>query len=63
MGTVTVYSKVPETLEELRAAVSRALEIVGGTAEGYAKEECPVDTGNLRNSITHVPEGYNTMLI
>lgn len=23
------------------------------TAEGYAKQLCPVDTGNLRNSITH----------
>ena len=22
--------------------------------EGYAKKLCPVDTGNLRNSITHV---------
>ena len=29
-----------------------ALEAVGQTAEGYAKKECPVDTGRLRNSIT-----------
>lgn len=39
--------------EELEAAVLRALEECGLTAEGYAKQLCPVDTGNLRNSITH----------
>lgn len=35
-------------------AVLRALERIGQAAEGYAKDLCPVDTGNLRNSITHV---------
>lgn len=39
--------------EEFQAAVIRALEKCGLTAEGYAKMLCPVDTGNLRNSITH----------
>lgn len=34
-------------------AIERALEAVGLQAEGYAKMLCPVDTGNLRNSITH----------
>ena len=34
-------------------AVARALEAIGLTAEGYAKENCPVDTGRLRNSISH----------
>lgn len=36
-----------------RLAVYRALNAVGLQAEGYAKRLCPVDTGNLRNSITH----------
>lgn len=36
-----------------REAVIRALEAVGLQAEGYAKRLCPVDTGLLRNSITH----------
>ena len=31
----------------------KALEECGLVAEGYAKAMCPVDTGNLRNSITH----------
>jgi phage gpG-like protein len=33
--------------------VERGLEAIGLTAEGYAKKLCPVDTGRLRNSITH----------
>ena len=50
--------------EELEAAVLRALEKCGLTAEGYAKQLCPVDTGNLRNSITHqVDEGEPAVYI
>lgn len=41
-------------IEELRTACVRALEKCGLVGEGYAKQLCPVDTGNLRNSITHV---------
>ena len=40
-------------LRELPIAVARALEEIGLVAEGYAKRLCPVDTGRLRNSITH----------
>ena len=39
--------------EKMQAAALRALEICGFTADGYAKLLCPVDTGNLRNSIAH----------
>ena len=39
--------------EELIEACRRALEICGGKAETYAKMNCPVRTGTLRNSITH----------
>ena len=42
-----------EVLEALKEAVLRALERCGLQAEGYAKDLTPVDTGNLRNSITH----------
>ena len=42
----------------------KGLEECGFTAEGYAKKLCQVDTGNLRNSITHTvddeePAAYN----
>ncbi len=40
--------------EEFEAAVLRALETCGLKAEEYAKKLSPVDTGNLRNSITHL---------
>ena len=42
-----------EALEAMQQAAVRALEKCGLTADGYAKKLCPVDTGNLRNSITH----------
>lgn len=41
---------VGKALEE---AVINALERCGMKAEGYAKDLAPVDTGNLRNSISH----------
>lgn len=41
------------TLEQFEAAVLRGLEACGMTAETYAKQDCPVDTGRLRNSIAH----------
>jgi HK97 gp10 family phage protein len=41
---------------EIRAAFARALERIGMQAEGYAQDLCPVDTGNLRNSITHTAD-------
>ena len=43
-------SKVKSEFDE---ALLRGLEKVGLVAEGYAKKMCPVDTGNLRNSISH----------
>ena len=42
-----------QVLNEFQAAAVRALERCGMQAEGYAKDLVPVDTGNLRNSISH----------
>jgi HK97 gp10 family phage protein len=42
-----------EVLAAMHEAAARALEKCGLVAEGYAKKLCPVDTGNLHNSITH----------
>ena len=42
-----------EILAAMEVAALRALERVGMQAEGYAADLCPVDTGNLRNSIAH----------
>lgn len=46
-------SHVDEALQQLDDAIPRALEKIGLVAERYAKMKCPVDTGRLRNSITH----------
>lgn len=50
---VRITDNSGQVLEEFQAAVLRALERCGSEAEGYAKDLCPVDTGNLRNSISH----------
>ena len=42
-----------QIIEAMQQATVRSLEKCGLTAEGYAKKLAPVDTGNLRNSITH----------
>ena len=46
-------NNIDQALSELELKEAKALEVVGLKAEGYAKALCPVDTGNLRNSITH----------
>ena len=60
---VTFISHVKEALSAEQAARDMALEIIGGKAETYAKKLCPVDTGNLRNSITHAQFDDHTEVI
>lgn len=58
-----VISHKRMVLDELEKACKEALEACGGTAEGHAKEQCPVDTGTLRNSITHEAESTRSEAI
>ena len=53
MSSVTFTSNAYEVLKEVAEAKTRALEIMGGKAESYAKQICPKVTGRLQNSITH----------
>jgi len=53
VANVTVKDNSKDILMKFASAKVRALEKIGLTGEGYAKKGCPVDTGNLRNSITH----------
>ena len=46
-------SHVDEVRTQMDEAAARALEKIGLVAERYSKQICPVDTGRLRNSITH----------
>lgn len=51
-------------LAGLNDAVERALMAAGAQAENYCKTyETAVDTGNLRNSITHAMESEDTVAI
>ena len=53
----TYKDNTDEVLAALKKAKKRGLEAIGLTAEGYAKKDTPVDTGRLRNSISHAVEG------
>lgn len=50
---IDVVNNSVQVGEAFRAACLRALERCGMEAEGYAKDLVPVDTGRLRNSISH----------
>ena len=48
------FTDMSESIEKATAKqIYALLEAWGIMGESFAKEECPVDTGRLRNSITH----------
>lgn len=51
-----------EYKELLAKAIRRGLRAIGMTAETYAKETCPVDTGYAHNSITHALAGESAAI-
>lgn len=56
MSNYTTKDNTKEVLSAMDKAIERGLEAIGLTAEGHAKKETPVDTGRLRNSISHAVE-------
>ena len=52
----TYTNNTDEVLSALERAKRRGLEAIGLSAEGHAKRITPVDTGRLRNSISHAVE-------
>lgn len=68
MATVDITDNSADVQAAMNRAIARALEIIGGKAETYAKALTPVGTpesthvehyigGTLRNSITHAVQG------
>lgn len=51
---IEITDNSKQFVDAMKYSAMRALETCGLTAEGYAARLCPVDTGNLRNSITHL---------
>lgn len=56
MAKVDIKDYSKEVMSAYSQARERSLEIIGLTAEKYAKEIVPKDTGRLQNSITHEVE-------
>jgi hypothetical protein len=51
--TLSLTSRKGEVIKACEQAIMRGLEAIGEVAEGYAKDDCPVDTGRLRASISN----------
>ena len=55
--TINVENNANLVLTELEHEMEKALVKCGLQAQTFAKSLCPVDTGNLRNSISYIVEG------
>lgn len=66
MADITFTVKA-DNIEQIKAftdeAVKRALEQCGAVWETGAKDNAPVDTGRLRNSIEHHMQDENTVVV
>lgn len=56
-------NNVDAVLADTQRKKETALIKCGAACESYAKQGSPVDTGRLRNSITHEMEGDDTVAI
>ena len=63
MSEVKITNMFDKVFSAMKDKKAEALEIIGGKAESYAKKLCPVDTGNLRNSITHHQRDADTEVL
>ena len=62
MADIKFTSNVNDILSALEKGKRNALTAIGATAETYAKKATPVDTGRLRNSISHTVDGEATYI-
>lgn len=53
-GIIIKENNIKLVQENIGNAIIKALEEIGVTAENYAAKLCPVDTGRLRASISHI---------
>lgn len=57
MSITIKQNNTPKVVASIKGGVQKALEESGLIVENAAKGLCPVDTGRLRNSITHSTNG------
>lgn len=62
-NVIVVADNTKQVTSAMKSAIEAALEEMGLVAEGAAKRICPVDTGRLRNSITHALMGDDSVAI
>lgn len=62
-NVIVVADNTKQVTSAMKSAIEAALEEIGLVAEGAAKRICPVDTGRLRNSITHALMGNDSVAI
>lgn len=62
MSDVKITDNRPEVRKEFNIKAALALSLIGHKAEGYAKDDCPVDTGRLRNSISNKVDGKDVYI-
>lgn len=63
-GVSVTQDNTEQVVDGINSAIGIALEEIGLLAENHAAKKCPVDTGNLRASITHeVDTGDNAAYI
>ena len=63
MSNASFVDNSKEFFDAFDVAIARALERCGMQAEGYAKDLVPVDTGNLRNSISYRVDAQNKEVV
>lgn len=54
---IEIKDHTKEAIDAKDLAIERALTIIGGELVRYSTQQCPVDTGLLRNSITFCLDG------
>lgn len=62
-GIHVAVNNTPQVLAKLKSGIKSALEESGNLVENAAVAKCPVDTGRLRNSLTHKLVGDNKVEI
>ena len=60
--SIRIEDHTDDVMAEVRDRMRQALSLMGEEVEGNAKEYCPVDTGLLRNSITHTGAGQSVSM-
>ena len=63
MAIIINSNNTSAIVNQIKGAISEALERSGQLVENEAARECPVDTGRLQNSITHEVEGHKKVVI